>query len=108
MSRGLGVVTCKRVVFQAVVAFVTLEDVKKAYKEQIDRYLPEAMEAGEVKYSRIAAALAAVEGANDYTDVRIGLKDGETVTYGVSNITISTGTLPSLDEDDLILTAGTV
>lgn len=87
---------------------VTLEDVKKAYKEQIDRYLPEAMEAGEVKYSRIAAALAAVEGANDYTDVRIGLKDGETVTYGVSNITISTGTLPSLDEDDLILTAGTV
>lgn len=87
---------------------VTLKDVKKAYKEQIDRYLQEAMEAGEVKYSRIAAALATVEGANDYTDVRIGLKDGETVTYGVSNIAISTGTLPSLDEDDLILTAGTV
>ena len=86
----------------------TLEGVKKAYKEQIDRYLPEAMEAGEIKYSRVAAILAAVEGANDYTDVQIGLKDGNTVTYGTSNINISTGILPAIDEDDLILTAGTV
>lgn len=85
-----------------------LEDVKKAYKEQLTLYLPEAMEAGEIKYSRIAAALAAVDGANDYTDVLIGLKDGDAVTYGTSNIAMSTGALPSIDDDDLILTAGTV
>ena len=86
----------------------TLEAVKTAYAAQLALYLPVALEDGEIKYSRGAAALAAVEGAKDYTDLQIGLKDGETVTYGTSNISITSNQLPTIDADDLILTAGAV
>lgn len=86
----------------------TLEAVKAAYMARLALYLPVALDEGEIKYSRITAALAATEGANDYTDVQIGLKVGDTVTYGTSNIAITTAQLPTIDADDLILTAGTV
>lgn len=86
----------------------TLETVKKAYMAQLALYLPVALDEGEIKYSRVAAALAAVEGANDYTDLQIGLKVGETVTYGTSNIAITSNQLPTIDAEDLILTSGTV
>ena len=86
----------------------TLESVKTAYMAQLALYLPVALSEGEIKYSRVTAALAAVEGANDYTDVKIGLKVGETVTYGTSNIAITSNQLPTIDADDLILTVGSV
>ena len=86
----------------------TLEAVKTAYMAQLALYLPVALDDGEIKYSRVAAALAAVEGANDYTDLQIGLKVGETVTYGTSNIAITSNQLPTIDAEDLILTSGTV
>lgn len=86
----------------------TLEAVKTAYQAQLALYLPVALREGEIKYSRVAAALAAVEGANDYSDLQIGLKDGETVSYGTFNIPITTNQLPAIDAEDLILTAGTV
>ena len=86
----------------------TLEAVKAAYMDQLALYLPVALSDGEVKYSRVAAALAAVEGANDYTGLQIGLKVGGTVTYGTSNIAITSNQLPTIDADDLVLTAGTV
>lgn len=86
----------------------TLETVKTAYMALLTSYLPVALDEGEIKYSRVAAALAAVEGANDYSGLRIGLKVGGTVTYGTSNIAITSNQLPTIDAEDLILTSGTV
>lgn len=86
----------------------TLESVKAGYMAQLALYLPIALDEGEIKYSRVAAALAAVEGANDYSDLQIGLKVGDTVEYGTANIAVTSAQLPSIILDDLILTAGTV
>ena len=86
----------------------TLESVKAGYMAQLALYLPVALDEGEIKFSRVAAALAAVEGANDYSDLQIGLKDGDTVVYGTSNIEVTSAQLPSIVLDDLILSAGTV
>ena len=86
----------------------TLEAVKTAYAAQLALYLPTALSDGEIKYSRVAAALAAVEGANDYTGLQIGLKVGEAVTYGTSNLAITSNQLPIIDAEDLVLTSGTV
>lgn len=86
----------------------TLESVKTAYMAQLALYLPVALSEGEIKYSRIWGALSATEGVSDHTDLQIGLKVGETVTYGTSNIAITSNQLPTIDADDLILTVGTV
>lgn len=86
----------------------TLETVKTAYMAQLAAYLPVALGEGEIKYSRIWGALSATAGVNDHTDLQIGLKVGDTVTYGTSNIAITTNQLPTIDADDLILSAGTV
>lgn len=86
----------------------TLESVKTACMAQLALYLPVALGEGEIKYSRIWGALSATEGVNDHSDLQIGLKVGETVTYGTSNIAITSNQLPTIDADDLILTAGTV
>ena len=70
----------------------------------------EAFEDGEIKYTRVMAALAAVEGVSDFAQLLIGVKDTATgsYTYGTENVTISDYQLPSISEADLILTAGTV
>ena len=87
----------------------TLAGVKAAYLAQIASYLPQAMDEGEIKYTRLAAALAAVEGANDYSNLQIGVKSSDgSVTYGTSNISITNSQLPSVSESDLTLTSGTV
>lgn len=86
----------------------TLEAVKEDFAARLAAYLPVAMDEGEIKYTRVAAALAATEGANDYTGLQLGMKDGETVSWGTANIPITTSQLPTIDVDDLILTAGTV
>lgn len=84
----------------------TLESVKEAFAAQLSLYLPVAMDEGEIKYTRVAAALAATDGANDFSDLQICLKaDG---TYGTSNIKITTRELPTISTEDLILTSGTV
>lgn len=84
----------------------TLEAVKTAYAACLAAYLPEAFEDGEVKYSRVMAALSSVEGVNDFANLRIGVKDGGSVW--TSNISISEYQLPVISKDDLMLTAGTV
>lgn len=86
----------------------TIDAVKTAYMARLAAYLPEAMDAKEIKYSRVAAALSATEGANDYTDLLIGVKDGDTVTYGTANIAITAAQLPTIAAADLILTTGAV
>ena len=86
----------------------TIESVKTAYMAMLTDYFASAPGYGEVKYTRVAAALASVEGANDYTDLQIGIKNGDTVAYGTANISVSAYQIPTIAEDDLVLTAGTV
>lgn len=86
----------------------TIESVKTAYMAKLAAYLAIAFGDGEIKYTRVAAALASVEGANDYADLQVGIKDGDSVEYGTSNISVSAAQLPIISEDDLVLTAGTV
>lgn len=86
----------------------TMETVKKAYMAQLALYLPEAMGEGEIKYSRIWSALSETEGVHDHTGLQIGLKVGEAVTYDTANIAITSKQLPTIDVDDLILSAGSV
>ena len=86
----------------------TLDSVKEAFAAQLALYLPVALDEGEIKYTRVAAALAATDGANDFSNLQIGLITDGTVSYGASNIPITTSQLPTISTDDLILTAGTV
>lgn len=87
----------------------TIESVSAAYLALLLAYLPEAMEDGEIKYTRITRALSKAAGVNDYVDVQIGIVgDDGTVTYGETNIAISDRSLPIISEDGLHLTAGTV
>lgn len=86
----------------------TLEAVKTAYMARLASYLPVALDDGEIKYTRLAAALAATEGANDFSDLRFGVKVDGAVTYGTSNIAITTTQLPTVEADDLVLTSGIV
>lgn len=84
----------------------TLESVREAFAAQLSLYLPVAMNDGEIKYTRVAAALAATTGANDFSDLQICLKTNG--NYGTSNIKITTRELPTISTEDLILTSGTV
>ena len=86
----------------------TLEAVKADFKAAVALYLSEALEAKEVKYTRVAAVLSAVEGVNDFKDLQIGIKTDSGITYGTANIPIETYQLPAVDADDLELTEGTV
>lgn len=86
----------------------TVESVKAAFLSRLNDYFATASKDGEIKYTRVAAALASTDGANDYTDLQIGVKTGDTVAYGTVNISISAAQFPTISGDDLILTAGTV
>ena len=86
----------------------TLESVKTAFMTRLANYLPVALDEKEIKYTRVAAVLAATEGVNDFAGLQIGLKTGDTVSYGTSNIPISNTQLPAIEAEDLILTSGTV
>lgn len=86
----------------------TIESVKAAYLAKLVAYLPVAFGEGEVKYSRVAAALASTDGANDYTDLQLGWRSDNITAYGTANISVSADRLPTISEDDLILTEGTV
>lgn len=89
-------------------ADATLESVKAAFMAQLSLYLPQALDDKEIKYTRVWAALAATEGANDFTGLQFGLKEGDAITYGTSNIPITSSQLPTINLDDLVLTSGTV
>lgn len=84
----------------------TMESVKEAFAARLALYMPEAMDDGEIKYTRVAAALAATEGANDFTGLQIGMKSSG--SYGTKNIKITSRQLPTISAADLILTSGTV
>lgn len=86
----------------------TIDAVKAAYAARLAEYLPEAFSDGEIKYSRVWACLASTAGVNDFTALQIGIKDGDSVTYGTANISVSAAQLPTIAVEDLALTEGTV
>lgn len=86
----------------------SIESVKAAYMAQLALYLPEALEQGEIKYSRLWGALTAAAGVNDHTGLQFGIKDGDQITYGTANMAITSNQLPTISSDDLILTSGSV
>lgn len=86
----------------------TIETVRTAYMAKLASYLPVAMDDGEIKYTRLMAALAATEGANDFSNLQFGIKSGNAINYGTANIAITSSQLPTITADDLILTSGTV
>ena len=83
-----------------------MESVKEAFAAQLASYLPTAMDDGEIKYTRVSAALSTTKGVNDFSDLQICLKSGG--NYGTSNIKITSRELPTISADDLVLTSGTV
>lgn len=87
----------------------TMESVQANFMAQLALYIPEALEANEIKHTRVGAILSAIDGVNDYKDLQIGLKaeDG-TVSYGTSNIPITSRQLPIIEAENLELTPGTV
>jgi uncharacterized phage protein gp47/JayE len=86
----------------------TIESVRAAFLANLTKYLPEAMDAKEVKYSRVWAVLSATAGVNDLTGLQIGEKVNGEATYGTGNIVITAAELPTVATNDLILTEGTV
>ena len=86
----------------------TIEDVQEAFYAQVATYLQTAMEEREIKITRIAAALSATEGVNDFSALQIGEKRGGTVDYGTTNIALTSDELPMIELNDIVLTEGTV
>lgn len=86
----------------------TIESITNKFTAKMALYLAEALDEGEVKYSKVWAVLAATEGVNDFKDLQIGLLSGTDITYGTSNIPITNMMLPAINPDYLLLTEGTV
>ena len=91
-----------------LVAGAAIEDVMTAFKSAVALYLPVALDDKEVKYTKICNILGDTAGVNDYKDVLIGAKVDGAVTYDTKNIPITDVQLPVINEEDLILTGGTV
>ena len=98
------------VAVKAIVELVpgsSIESVKAAFLRGLTGYLPTALEEGEVKYTRVAAVLSATEGVNDFAQLQIGVKSAST-QYGTDNLPVEANELPTVDAEDIHLTAGTL
>ena len=85
----------------------SIEGVQAAFLRGLTEYMPTALEEGEVKYTRVAAVLSATEGVNDFSGLLIGVKSAST-QYGTDNLPVEANELPTVAEEDLHLTLGTV
>jgi uncharacterized phage protein gp47/JayE len=83
----------------------TIESAKISFISSVTSYLSVAMEEKEIKYTKIAAALSAASGINDFSGLLIGI-NGEAL--GTSNITIETMSIPVISNADIELTSGNV
>lgn len=85
-----------------------IEGVKETLLQNLAQYLPTAMEEKEIKYTRIARVFSLTEGIDDYKELQIGVKTSGSVAYGAANIPIDVTELPTIADDDLIITSGEV
>lgn len=88
----------------------TIESVRAAFLNQLALYMPVAMDEKEIKLTEVGVALSDTEGVNDFvlSSLKIGIKNGETVTYGAANIPVTQNELPTVAMKDLVLTEGNV
>lgn len=86
----------------------TIGSVAAAFRTQLASYLPLAMADEEIKFTKVAAALSATAGVNDFSNLQIGVKDGGVIVYGAANIPITTAQLPEIDVENINFTEGTV
>lgn len=97
-------------------AGASLDSVKSEFKRDISRYLPNAMDAGEIKLSKICAILSDVNGVNDYSKISIYLKTYEETSEGTlvhsqdgnPNLSISYNTIPIISESNIKINKGAV
>lgn len=85
-----------------------LTDITASFLTQLKAYMSEAMDDHEIKITKISALLSAIDGVNDFTDLQIGKSISGTITYGTTNIAITATELPTVSEEDITLTEGTV
>lgn len=85
-----------------------LTDITASFLTQLKAYMSEAMDDHEIKITKISALLSAIDGVNDFTDLQIGKSSSGTITYGTTNIAITATELPTVSEEDITLTEGTV
>ncbi len=83
----------------------TIESAKLSFISKLTAYMPTAMEEKEIKYTKVYSALSASDGVNDFSNLTVGIK-GQ--SYGTSNISITTMSLPEISADDIDFTVGTV
>lgn len=86
----------------------TLSAVQDAFYGNLVQYLPDALSDGEIKITKVAAILSGTSGVNDFSDLQIGIETSGTITYGTTNIQIESTQLPTITEEDIELTEGTV
>lgn len=79
---------------------VTVATIKSSLLAALKTYLTEATEDREVRYTKIGAIIATIPGVEDYKDF--------TLNGGTNNIDISNQQLPTLNESNLVVTAGIV
>lgn len=78
----------------------TLERVKTLVLEALKKYMVEAAEDKEIRYTKIGSVISHVEGVADYKDLK--------VNNGTANIAVTQTQLPVVEETNLTLTEGTV
>lgn len=78
----------------------TIEYAKTLFIEGLKQYVIEALEAGEIRMTKIGAVLSDVAVVADYTEL--------TLNGGTSNVPINDQQIPSINPANIILTAGTV
>lgn len=78
----------------------SLSTIKENILVALKAYMVEAIEDKEVRWTKIGSAISSVQGVEDYKDL---LLNG-----GTSNISITNQQLPAIDEENLVITEGTV
>ena len=76
----------------------TLDEIKNTFLTALNKYLTEASDKGEVKYSKICSTLLSISGVEDYSNVL--------VNSGTSNITIKKNELAVAAASDISMTEG--
>lgn len=79
----------------------TIEQAVDQFLSAMKKYIvDEAMNAGEIKWTRVGSVLSSISAINDYKDL--------TINGGTSNIAISKTEVPSVSEETITFTVGTV
>lgn len=79
---------------------LTVETIKSAFVEAIQKYIPEASDDGEVRYSKVFSILSKIDGVEDHKNL--------TINGATSNLAIPSTKIPRITDANVTLTKGTV